>query len=400
MSLVSDYLTKNIKPSATLAATAKAAELKSQGHPIISLGAGEPDFSTPEYIKIAATNAINNNYTKYTPVGGLKALKEAIISKFKRENNIQYNLNEVSASTGAKQVIYNAMMASLNPGEEVIILAPYWISYSEIVKIAGGVPVVIEPKDNSFKLDIEAIKNAITSKTKWIFINSPNNPSGVVYSYDEIRSIADILLDHKHVHALSDDIYEHLVFDDAKFHTIASVEPKIKDRVLTINGVSKAYCMTGWRLGYGAGPAELIKAMEIIQSQSTSNASSISQMATIAALNGPQDFILEHNKTFSRRRDMGVNLINAIAGLNCKTPQGAFYIFFDCSDLFGKTTSNGIILNNNDDVATYLLEQVYVAVISGSSFGIKTHCRISYAMSDEDLIEACNRIKKACELLR
>lgn len=400
MSLVSDYLTKNIKPSATLAATAKAAELKSQGHPIISLGAGEPDFSTPEYIKIAAINAINNNCTKYTPVGGLKALKEAIISKFKRENNIQYNLNEVSASTGAKQVIYNAMMASLNPGEEVIILAPYWISYSEIVKIAGGVPVVIKPKDNSFKLDIEAIKNAITSKTKWIFINSPNNPSGVVYSYDEIRSIADILLNHKHVHALSDDIYEHLVFDDAKFYTIASVEPKIKDRVLTINGVSKAYCMTGWRLGYGAGPAELIKAIEIIQSQSTSNASSISQMATIAALNGPQDFILEHNKTFSRRRDMAVNLINDIAGLNCKTPQGAFYIFFDCSDLFGKTTSNGIILNNNDDVATYLLEQVYVAVISGSSFGIKTHCRISYAMSDEDLIEACNRIKKACELLR
>ncbi len=401
MSLVADYLTKNIKPSPTLAVAAKAAELKAQGHPVINLGVGEPDFDTPENIKLAAIDAINSGYTKYTPVGGLKALKEAIVNKFKRENNLEYSLNEVFASCGAKQTIYNAMMASINPGEEVIIPAPYWVSYSDIVKLAGGIPIIIESdNNNNFALRVEAIKNAITSKTKWIFLNSPSNPCGVVYSYAELRALADVLLKNEHVYVLSDDIYEHLVYDQAKFYTIAEVEPALKNRVLTVNGISKTYAMTGWRIGYCGGPLELIKAMDVIQSQSTSNPCSISQMAAIAALNGPQGFIKENNKIFAHRRDIVVKSLNETPGLKCTIPHGAFYVFFDCSALFGKQTPTGKTLKSSDDVATYFLEQVYVAMVAGSSFGVEGYCRISYALSDADIIEACQRIKNACGLLK
>ncbi len=401
MSLVAEYLTKNIKPSPTLAVAAKATELRAQGHSVINLGVGEPDFDTPENVKLAAIDAINKGYTKYTPVGGVKALKEAIVNKFKRENNLEYSLNEVFASCGAKQTIYNAMMASINPGEEVIILAPYWVSYVDIVKIAGGVPVIVESDINdNFALKVDAIEKAITVKTKWIFLNSPSNPCGVVYSHQELRALADILLKNEHVYVLSDDIYEHLVYDHTKFYTIAAVEPLLKNRVLTVNGVSKAYAMTGWRIGYCGGPLELIKAMDIIQSQSTSNPCSISQMAAIEALNGPQDFIKANNKIFANRRDIVVKSLNETPGLKCAVPHGAFYVFFDCSALFGRQTAAGKILKTSDDVATYFLEQVYVAIVAGSSFGIEGYCRISYALSNSDIIEACHRIKTACELLK
>lgn len=400
MSLVSTFLTKNIKASPTLMVETKARELKAEGHPVISLGTGEPDFDTPEHIKLSAIEAIKAGHTKYTPIGGVQKLKTAIIDKFKRENNIEYNIDEVCVGSGAKQIIYNALMASLNPDEEVIILSPYWVSYTEMVKMARGKPVIVELNaSDNFKLEADKIEKHITNKTKWIFINSPHNPSGTVYGYDELRALADILLKHEHVHVLTDDIYEHLVYDDVKFYTIVEVEPKLKNRVLTVNGASKAYAMTGWRIGYCGGPAQLIKAMTTIQSQSTSNPCSISQMAAIEALNGPQDFIEANNKIFVQRRNLVAEHLNKTPGLKCPIPQGAFYLFIDCSKLFGKKTPNNIILRNSNDVATYFLEEVYVAVVSGDAFGMDGFFRISYATNEKNLIEACQRIKKACEKL-
>lgn len=397
MGLVSNNILYNIKASPTLMAEARANELKVQGYPVISLCTGEPDFDTPENIKLAAIEAINQGYTKYTPAGGFKDLKEAIINKFKRENNIDYALNEVCASSGAKQVIYNALMASLNPGDEVIIPVPYWVSYPEMVKIAGGKPIILE--SNDFSLDVKKIEKAITSKTKWLMINSPNNPSGIVYSYEKLRELADMLLKYEHVYILSDDIYEHLIYDNAKFHTLAAVEPELKNRILTVNGFSKTYAMTGWRLGYAGGPAELIKAMSTIQTQSTSSPCSISQKAGVAALNGSQDFVVKSREIFKSRRNMVYEYINKITGLKCDMPEGAFYIFIDCSGLFGKKTPKGSVLHTSNDVVAYWLDQVYLAVVDGAPFGAEGYLRISYATSDANLLEACKRMKEACEIL-
>ena len=401
MSIISDNIKNNIKPSITLLVDAKANELKSQGHNIISLGIGEPDFDTPNNIKNAAIKAINDGYTKYTAAGGAKELKEAVINKFKRENNIEYKLNEIIISSGAKQVIYNAFMATINPEDEVIIISPYWVSYPEMVKIANGVPVVINSDyKKDFTLVIEEIEKSITPKTKWLMINSPNNPCGSVYNYTELKTLANMLLKHPNIYILSDDIYEHLIYDDEeKFFTLAEVEPKLKDRILTVNGPSKTYAMTGWRIGYGAGSSELIKAMGIVQSQSTSGACSISQMAVVEALNGPQDFIKDRNRIFKSRRDMVAEQLDKVKGLECNKPNGAFYLFVNCSVLFGKKTPNGQLLENSNDVATYLLEQAHVAVVSGSAFGVEGYFRISYATSEENLIKSCKQIKEACDLL-
>jgi aspartate aminotransferase len=400
MSFISENITKNIKPSLTLLVDAKANELRAKGYKVISLAIGEPDFDTPENIKLAAIEAINKGYTKYTAAGGAPELKAAIANKFKRENNIEYNANEICVSAGAKQVIYNAFMATLNPEDEVIILAPFWVSYPEMVKISGGIPVIVDAeKERGFCLNIERIEKAITAKTKWLMINSPSNPSGYVYSYNELRLLADMLLKYDHVHVLSDDIYEHLIYDDEKFYTLAEVEPKLKSRVLTVNGVSKTYAMTGWRIGYGAGSAELIKAMGIVQSQSTSGACSISQMAAVEALNGNQDFLLERNEIYKVRRNMVAQELNDIEGLKCDIPKGAFYLFVDCSKLFGKKTPQGKILSDSNDVAAYFMDQVYVAVVAGSSFGADGYFRISYATSEVNLVEGCKRIKEACSVL-
>ncbi len=400
MNLISDNIKNNIKPSLTLLVDAKAIELRAQGHKIISLAIGEPDFDTPDNIKAAAINAINKGYTKYTAAGGAKELKEAIINKFKRENNIEYAMNEVCVSSGAKQVIYNAFMASLNPGEEVIIISPFWVSYPEMVKISGGKPIIVNSSaEKDFALDIEQIEKAINSKTKWLMLNSPSNPSGYIYSYENLRNLADMLLKHAHVYVLSDDIYEHLIYDNEKFYTLAEVEPKLKNRILIVNGVSKTYAMTGWRIGYGAGPAELIKAMGVVQSQSTSGACSISQMAAVEALNGPQDFIQERNKIYLNRRNMVAEFLNQVKGLKCNKSKGAFYLIVDCTGLFGKKTPQGKVINDSNDVSTYLIEQAHVAVVAGSAFGIEGYFRISYATSEANLIEACQKIKEVCEAL-
>ncbi len=397
MELISNNLKNNIKPSPTLIATAKANELKARGYPVISLCAGEPDFNTPEHIKRAGIDAINQGYTKYTAAGGGDELKAAITNKFKRENNLSYKLNEVCASSGAKQTIFNAFMATLNPGDEVIIPVPHWVSYPEMVKIAGGNPVILKGKN--FNLDIQEIEKSITSKTKWMMINSPSNPSGITYSKQALRDLADLLLKHKNIHVLSDDIYEHLVYDQTKFYNLAQIEPKLKDRILIVNGLSKTYAMTGWRIGYAAGPASLIKAMTTIQSQSTSSPCSISQKAGIAALNGPQDFIEKTRKIFTRRRNIAHQFVNEIPGLKCDLPQGTFYMFINCSDLFGKKTPDGKIINNSNDFVIYLLEQVYLAVVDGTAFGVEGFFRISYATSDEQLRKGCELMKKACEML-
>lgn len=398
MNLIADKIAKNIKPSITLAVESRAIELKAQGISIISLGVGEPDFDTPEYIKKAAIDAINQGYTKYSPTGGYKELRQAIIDKFKRDNGLEFNLKQISVGSGAKQVIYNAMMATLNPGEEVIIVTPFWVSYPEMVKMADGVPVIVQSNED-FSLNIANIEKAITAKTKWLMINSPNNPSGVVYSYQQLRALADMLLKYSQVHILSDDIYEHLIYDEVKFHTLAAIEPKLANRVLTVNGVSKAYAMTGWRLGYCGGPEELIKAMITVQSQTTSNPCSISQKAAEAALNGPQNHIKEHNQLFLQRRDETAKLFNQIKGLKCQVPNGAFYLMIDCQELFGKKTLEGKVINNSVDMAAFLLEQAHVAVVAGSPFGAEGFFRISYATSLENLQSALARIKKACELL-
>ena len=354
----------NIKPSPTIAVSMKAAELKAAGKDIISLGMGEPDFDTPQNIKDAAIKAIQKGDTKYTAVDGTAALKKAIIEKFKRENSIEYKASEIIVSTGAKQVIYNALIASINPDDEVIIPAPYWVSYPDMVLLAGGKPIIIESSEkNNFKISPTALEEKITPKTKWIILNSPSNPTGACYSQDELRALADVLLRHPQVHIMADDIYEHLIFDDLKFLTIAEIEPQLLPRTLIVNGVSKAYAMTGWRIGYGAGPEKLIKAMAMIQSQSTSSPSSIGQAAAVEALNGTQDYIKPNAKLFQSRRDMVVEMLNKIDGINCNIPNGAFYVFPSCKGLFGKKTPAGKVIDNDNDFAGYLLEEALVAVL-------------------------------------
>ena len=400
MSLIADRL-QRIKPSPTIAVTNKARELKAAGKDVIGLGAGEPDFDTPDNVKKAAIDAINAGDTKYTAVDGTPALKQAICDKFKRENGVEYTPNQITVGTGAKQVLYNAMVATLNDNDEVIIPAPYWVSYPDMVALAGGESVIVEcTSDNDFKLQPADLEKVITPKTKWIILNSPSNPTGAAYSRAELKSLTDVILKHPHVHIMVDDIYEHVVYDDFEFCTPAAVEPKLKDRILTINGVSKAYAMTGWRIGYAAGNVDLIKAISKIQSQSTSNPCSISQAASVEALNGPQNFLIERTAAFRKRRDNVVSALNAIDGLRCNTPEGAFYVFPSCEAILGKTTPTGKQLENSNDVASYLLEDANVAVVPGIAFGAEGFFRISYATSDALLEEACARIKKACDALK
>jgi len=398
MSIVSNSL-KRIKPSPTLAVTQKARELKAAGKDVIGLGAGEPDFDTPENIKQAAIDAINRGETKYTAVDGTPKLKVAIVEKFKRENKLNYETKQISVGTGGKQIIYNAMMATVNPGDEVIIPAPYWVSYPDIVLLAGGNPIIIECSENeNFKITPEKLKNSITKKTKWLILNSPSNPTGACYSENEIKSLAKVLIENKQVHILSDDIYEHITYGKFNFFTIAQIN-ELKDRTLTMNGVSKSYAMTGWRIGYGAGPVEIIKAMAKIQSQSTTNPSSISQAAAVEALNGPQNFIMERSKEFQERRDFVVKSLNEIKDLSCINPDGAFYVFPNCSKCLNKKDKKGKLLKTDSDFVESLLENNGVAVVQGSAFGLEGYFRISYATSTQNLKNALKRISEFCNSL-
>jgi len=399
MALLSDNINR-IKPSATMAVTGKARELKAAGNDIIGLGAGEPDFDTPENIKLAAIEAIKSGDTKYTAVDGTPALKQAIIDKFKRENNLSYTTDQISVGTGGKQIIFNAFLATLNPGDEVIIPAPYWVSYPDIVDFAGGTSVIIECDEScSFKLSAEKLSSAINEKTKWFILNSPSNPTGSCYTEQELSKLAKVLVENPHVNIMSDDIYEHLVYDDFKFKTIAQLNSKLINQTLTINGVSKAYAMTGWRIGYAAGNKDLIKAMAKLQSQSTSNPSSISQAASVEALNGDQGFLKSRAEVFKKRRDFVVNKLNNMNGITCSLPEGAFYVFPSCKDLFGKKTVDGKIIENDEDFVTALLEIAGVAVVQGSAFGLNGFFRISYATSDDLIASACERISKFCDSL-
>ena len=389
-----------IKPSPTMAVTKMAAEMKAAGQDIIGLGAGEPDFDTPDHIKNAAIEAIKNGETKYTAVDGTPALKKAIAKKFYKDNSIKYNIDEIIVSVGGKQVLYNALMSSINPGDEVIIPSPFWVSYPDMVSLAGGVPIIVEGKEkNNFKIQPEDIRDKISTKTKWIIINSPSNPTGSSYSEEELRDIGNLLMEYENIFVMSDDIYEKIIYDDFKFFSLAEVVPELKDRILTVNGVSKAYAMTGWRIGYAGGPKHLITAMSKLQSQSTSNPSSISQAAALAALEGPEEFLLERNERFKTRRDMVVKMLNECNGLSCIKPSGAFYVYPSCSGIIGKSSNEGKLIENSIDFSSYLLESVGVAVVPGSAFGADPFFRISYATSDSILEEACNRIKKACEQL-
>jgi aspartate aminotransferase len=400
MSFIAKRLS-NIKPSPTIAATTKARELQAAGKDVIGLGAGEPDFDTEQNVKDAAIDAIQKGDTKYTAVDGTPELKKAICAKFKRENNLEYKPSQITVGTGAKQVIYNALMATLDDGDEVVIPAPYWVSYPDMVALAGGTPVFVScTAENNFKIQPEHLRRVITPKTKWIILNSPSNPTGAAYTRDEMKAVTDVLLDYPHVHVMADDIYEHVVYDDFEFVTPAQVEPKLYDRTLTINGVSKAYSMTGWRIGYAGGSEEIIKAISKIQSQSTSNPSSISQAASVEALNGPQGYLKKNAKLFKKRRDMVVNMLNEIDGITCNTPEGAFYVFPSCKDLMGKKTPSGSVISNDNDFCNYLLEDALVSVVPGIAFGTEGFFRISYATSDEILKTACERIAKACKALK
>ena len=400
MSFLSAAL-ERVKPSATIAVTDKARALKAAGRNVIGLGAGEPDFDTPTNIKLAAIHAIEAGRTKYTDVGGIPELKDAIINKFARENGLTYKPSQVIVGTGGKQVLYNALMATINPGDEVIIPAPYWVSYPEMVALAGGEPVAIVcTAEHGFKLQPDDLEQAITPKTKWIILNSPSNPTGAAYSRAELKAITDALVKHRHVRVMTDDIYEHLVYDEFEFTTPAQIEPKLYDRTLTVNGVSKAYCMTGWRIGYAGGPAELIKAMATIQSQSTSNPCSIAQWASVEALNGPQDFIAENNKVFKERRDLVVSMLNQAKGIDCPRPDGAFYVYPSCAGTIGKTAPSGKVIMDDEGFVTGLLEAEGVAVVQGSAFGLGPAFRISYATKTSDLEDACKRIQRFCGDLR
>ena len=389
-----------IKPSPTIAVTSKAEELRAAGKDVIGLGAGEPDFDTVDYVKEAAIKAIQEGQTKYTAVDGTPELKDAICRKFKRQNGLDYSRENITVNCGGKHTIYNAFVATLNPDDEVIIPAPYWVSYPDMTLLAGGTPIFIEASASSgFKITPEQLEAAITTKTKWLILNSPSNPTGAAYSYSEMKLLTDVLLKHQNVWIFSDDIYEHIVYDKFQFYTPVAVEPKLKNRTLTMNGVAKGYAMTGWRIGFAGGPVELINAMRKVQSQSTSNPCSISQAASIAALNGPQGYLKNRALEFQKRRDIDVEMINEIPGLTCPTPEGAFYVYPCCAGLIGKITPNGKTIANDLDLVTYLLESAGVAVVHGEAFGLSPHFRISYATSENILIEACSRIKKACKAL-
>jgi aspartate aminotransferase len=389
-----------IKPSATMAVTQKERELKAAGRDTIGLGAGEPDFDTPDNIKEAAIRAIREGKTKYTNVDGIPELKAAICAKFSRENGLSYTPDQVSVAPGGKPVIYNAFMATLNPGDEVIVPAPYWVSYPDIVQLCGATPVIVETTAaDGFRLKADVLEAAITPATKWLILNSPSNPTGAAYSAGDLRALADVLLRHPHVMVLTDDMYEHLLYDGFQFATIAAVEPGLYDRTLTMNGVSKAYAMTGWRIGYAAGPAWLIKGMAGIMSQSTSNPTSISQYAAVEALNGPQDFLPLRNKAFQERRDLVVSMLNQTRGLTCPTPEGAFYVYPSCAGAIGLKAPNGAIIENDEDFARELLEAEGVAVVHGAAFGGSPAFRISYATSTQILEEACRRIQRFCGAL-
>jgi aspartate aminotransferase len=400
MGFIADSLNR-IQPSATIAASMKARQLKAAGRDIISLSAGEPDFDTPDNIKQAAVKALAEGKTKYTDVDGTPELKAAIVRKFKRENNLDYKPNQISVGTGGKQVIYNALLATLNPGDEVIIPAPCWVSYADIVMLADAKPVFVDTKlEDGYRLKPAALEAAITPKTKWLIFNSPSNPTGAAYAKDEIKALTDVLLKHPHVWVMTDDIYEHLLYDGLEFHTIAEVEPGLIDRTLTVNGLSKAYCMTGWRLGYAGGPVALIDAMRKLQSQSTSNPSSITQAAAVEALDGPQDFIAHNNAKFIERRDLVVSMLNQANGLRCPKPEGAFYVYPSCAGAIGKTSASGKTIANDEDFATALLEEEGVAVVHGAAFASSPAFRVSYATSNEVLKDACQRIQRFCGNLR
>ncbi|MEO0402027.1 MAG: pyridoxal phosphate-dependent aminotransferase [Pseudomonadota bacterium] len=386
-----------VKPSPTIAVTTKAAELKAAGRDVIGLGAGEPDFDTPQNIKDAAVVAIALGKTKYTAVDGIPELKEAVVAKLKRDNNLTYTPSQVTVGTGGKQILYNALMATLNEGDEVVIPAPYWVSYPDMVLLAGGTPVIAEASlQTGFKLTADQLEAAITDKTKWLIFNSPSNPTGAGYTRAELKELTDVLMRHPHVWVMSDDMYEHLVYDDFEFCTPAEVEPALYERTLTVNGVSKAYAMTGWRIGYAAGPEPLIKAMRKVQSQSTSNPCSISQHAAVEALNGTQEFLAPNNALFARRRDLVVEMLNAADGIRCPVPDGAFYVYPSIAGCIGKTSQAGTLIENDEVFATALLEETGVAVVFGAAFGLSPNFRVSYATSDEALKEACTRIQTFC----
>jgi aspartate aminotransferase len=390
-----------IKPSPTLAVTQKARELKAAGRDVIGLGAGEPDFDTPDNIKEAAIQAIKRGETKYTAVEGILELRKAIVAKFKRENNLDYDVSEIFVAAGGKGIIYNALMATLNPGDEVICIAPYWVSYPDIVLLGGGTPVIVEAKiEDGFVLKPEALEAAITPKTKWIIFNQPSNPTGACYSPAQLKALTDVLLKHPQVWVMTDDIYEHLVYDGFKFRTVADAEPKLKERTLTVNGVSKAYAMTGWRIGYCGGPALLIKAIAKLQSQSVTNAASISQWAAVEALNGTQDFIPKFRKSFAERRDLVVSMLNQAPGIECPRPEGAFYVYPSIKKLIGKTTPAGKVIATDGEFAAELLEAEGVAVVHGAAFGLSPFFRVSYATSNAALEEACKRIQRFCATLK
>ncbi|HWK14482.1 MAG TPA: pyridoxal phosphate-dependent aminotransferase [Rhizobiaceae bacterium] len=394
MAFIADALSR-VKPSATIAVSQKARDLKAKGRDVIGLGAGEPDFDTPDNIKNAAIEAIRRGETKYPPVSGIAPLREAIAAKFKRENNLDYKPEQTIVGTGGKHILFNAFMATLNHGDEVIIPRPYWVSYPEMVAICGGTSVYVETSiDNGFKLTAEALERVITPKTKWLLMNSPSNPSGAAYTRDELRAIADVLLKHPHVWVLTDDMYEHLTYGDFVFTTIAEVEPALYDRTLTMNGVSKAYAMTGWRIGYAAGPVQLIKAMDMIQGQQTSGACTIAQWASVEALNGPQDFITKNKAVFQSRRDLVVSMLNQARGIVCPVPEGAFYVYPSCQGLLGRKTPGGKVIETDEDFVTELLEAEGVAVVHGSAFGLGPNFRISYAAADDLLEQACERIQR------
>jgi aspartate aminotransferase len=396
MGILAERLSR-VKPSPTIAVSTKAMELKAAGHDVIGLGAGEPDFDTPQHIKDAAKAAIDSGQTKYTAVGGTPELKDAIALKFKRDNGLEYARNQIVVGTGGKQVLYNAFMATLDPGDEVIIPAPYWVSYPDMAILAEGKPVFIDcPQEQGFKLQPEDLEKAITPKTKWVVLNSPSNPTGAGYTWADMKKITDVLMKHPHVWVMTDDMYEHLVYDDFEFCTPAQVEPGLYERTLTVNGVSKAYCMTGWRIGFAGGPANLIKAMTDIQSQSTSNPCSVSQAASVVALTGDHGFIAENNKVFKERRDLVVSMLNQASGIDCPTPEGAFYVYPSIKGCIGKKTPDGKVIESDSDFVTALLESEGVAAVQGEAFGLSPHFRISYATSTKVLEEACERIQRFC----
>lgn len=389
-----------IRPSPTIAALTKSLELKAAGRDVIGLGSGEPDFDTPDHIKQAAHEAIQKGMTHNTAVAGIPELRRAIASKLQRENGLEYKIDQITVGCGSKQVLFNALLATVAAGDEVIIPAPYWVSYPDMVLICEATPVIVDcPAENGFKMVPEQLERAITPRTKWLVLNSPSNPSGAVYTRAELKALGEVLLRHPHLWVMTDDIYEHLVYDDSEFTTMVQAEPRIYDRTLTVNGVSKGYCMTGWRVGYGAGPANLIKAINTIQSQSTTHTSSISQWAAVAALNGPTDFMQKNNTIFRERRDLVVSMLNQTKGIRCPKPQGAFYVYPSCAALIGRKTPEGKLINTDEDFAVYLLEAAGVLVVHGAAFGLSPYFRISYAASTAVLEEACQRIQRACAAL-